>query len=198
MIDLCILKEVSAKLKKHNITWGIGGSCLLTLHDLYSKPNDLDLWVQPSDMQNVRNIFSDYEELSSNIPLPRELHYKILYNKVEVDFVACFIVKPNQHEFKYNILPDNIHMITVGDIDVPCTYLEDWFIIYRLLRRDDKAQLIQNYFRSQKIEFNEAAIERAIKNENISLPHRIIVDVDKLIFDATQYSLQLSQEKEDT
>ena len=74
MIDFAILKELSEQLNHHNITWGIGGSCLLMLYNLYSEPNDLDLWVQPDDMLKVRELFAAYEEIQTDIPLPEELH----------------------------------------------------------------------------------------------------------------------------
>ena len=40
MIDLSVLKKLSKQLNESNITWGIGGSCLLMLYDLYKEPND--------------------------------------------------------------------------------------------------------------------------------------------------------------
>lgn len=191
MIDLHVLKELSVKLNSQNITWGIGGSCLLMLYNLYAKPNDLDLWVLPEDMDNVRTLFADYEEISTDIRLPKEFHYKIYYNNVEVDFVACFIIKPNQHQFKYFIPQENIRKLKVGNIQIPCTYLEDWYIIYRLLKKDDKAALIQQYFKQQQVQFDEEAIKRALQNKDAFLPVRIKNDVYNLIFDATQLSLQL-------
>lgn len=191
MIDSAIMKELSKQLNGHNITWGIGGSCLLMLYNLYSEPNDLDLWVQPSDMGKVRALFAEYEEIPTDIPLPKELHYKMLYHNVEVDFVACFIIKPNQHQYRFNICPENIRMITVGDVQVPCTYLEDWFIIYQLLHKNDKANIIQDYFSKHQIEFNEMAIERAIQYRDVSLPGRIKDDIRVLFLNATQQSFPL-------
>lgn len=196
MIDLSVLKKLSKQLNEHNITWGIGGSCLLMLYDLYKEPNDLDLWVKPSDMAKVRELFGGYEEIQTDIPLPKELHFKMLFCGVEVDFVACFIVKPNQYQFEYNISPENIRMITIGDIQVPCTYLEDWFIIYRLLKKDDKAKIIQEYFNNQQIEFDEAAIDRVIQNREITLPDRVKCDIRILQFEATQLSFFGSREKD--
>ena len=188
MIDLSVLKKLSKQLNENNITWGIGGSCLLMLYDLYKEPNDLDLWVKPSDMLKVRELFGAYEEIRTDIPLPEELHFKILFCGVEVDFVACFITKPNQYEFKFRICPENIRAIKIGDIQVPCTYLEDWFIIYCLLRKDDKAKIIQEYFSKRQIEFNETAINRVIQNREITLPDRVKGDIRILLFKATQLS----------
>lgn len=194
MIDLSVLKKLSKQLNESSITWGIGGSCLLMLYDLYNEPKDIDLWIKPSDMVKVRELFREYEEIQTDIPLPKELHFKMLFCGVEVDFVACFIIKPNQYEFKYDICPENIHMITIGDIQVPCTYLEDWFIIYRLLKKDDKAKIIEEYFSNQQIQFDKTAIDRAIQNKEIMLPDRVRGDIRILLFKATQLSFPLGDE----
>ena len=191
MIDLTILKDLSRQLNRHKITWGLGGSCLLMLYNLYSAPNDLDLWVQPDDIEKVREIFAEYEEISTDIPLPKELHFKMLFHNVEVDFVACFIIKPNQHQYRFDICPKNIRMITIGDMQIPCTYLEDWFIIYHLLNRTGKARLIQDYFTEHQVEFDESAIERAVQYKEVSLPSRLDHDINLLVFDATQLSYPL-------
>lgn len=196
MVDLSVLKKLSKQLNESNITWGIGGSCLLMLYDLYKEPNDLDLWVKPSDMVKVRELFGAYEEIRTDIPLPKELHFKILFCGVEVDFIACFIIKPNQYEFTFRICPENIRPITIGDIQVPCTYLEDWFIIYRLLKKDDKAKIIQKYFSKRQIEFNETAINRAIQNREITLPDRVKGDICILLFKATQLSFWEGKEED--
>lgn len=181
MIDYHVLKSLSKTLNDKRVTWGIGGSFLLMLNGLYPNPQDLDLWVKPSDMPLVRELFSDYQELSTNIPLPKELHYKILYHNVEIDFIACFIIRPNQNRYVYQIMPENIRMNKIGDVEVPCTMLEEWFVIYRLLKKDDKAKIIQDYFRKKSINFDEDAIIKAIQNSGVSLPPRILKDVHKLI-----------------
>lgn len=191
MIDFAILKELSEQLNHHNITWGIGGSCLLMLYNLYSEPNDLDLWVQPDDMLKVRELFAAYEEIQTDIPLPEELHYKMIYRNVEVDFVACFIIKPNQHQYRFDICPENIRMISVGDMQIPCTCLEDWFIIYNLLNKSDKAKIIRDYFSEHQIEFDKSAIERAVQYKNVSLPSRLENDIHLLFINATQLSFPL-------
>lgn len=186
MINRDILKDLCEVLEQHQITWGIGGSCLLQLYGLYNNPQDLDLWVQPSDIGRLRGIFIDFPEMPTEIPIPKEFHYKINYRNLEVDFIACFITKPNQYQFTYNINPQNIRMLSLDDIQVPCTYLEDWYIIYRLLNKDDKANLIKRIFKYQQIDFDERAIEQAINSNQVSLPIRIKKDVLRLIDDATQ------------
>ena len=182
--------DIAEKLNSLGVTWGVGGSYLLMIHELIDNPQDLDLWVSPDDMKKIRASFSNCIELQTDIMLPPELHYKILYKDIEVDFVACFKVKPNQYEFEYSINPDNIQKIkSKSGIDLPCTYLEDWYIVYRLLKRDDKANLIKIFFKKNKLSSFIDVLQNNIENENSKLPRYITKDVQKLINDISQLTL---------
>lgn len=187
MINHDTLEILSKILNENRITWGIGGSCLLQFYNLYSEPADLDLWVQPSDMQHIRHIFKDFKEIPTDIPLPAQYHLKIVFIDIEVDFIACFMIKPNQYEFIYEIEPNNIQPIDYDGIKIPCTFLEDWYIIYRLLKKDDKANLIQNFFKENNVAMEESIIQRAT-NEQFSIPLRIKNDISKLFSSAPQFS----------
>ena len=182
MIDLSILDRLAKELSINDIIWGVGGSYLLQIYNLYSEPNDLDLWVQPCDIPKIRNIFKGFEEVNTDIPLPEEFHFKMKYYDVEVDFVACFIIKPNQKKFTYNILPENINMMTLENgIKIPCTFLEDWYIVYKLLRREKKAALIENVFREKQIPFSYKVLAASLDNKNNKIQKKIIKDVNELI-----------------
>lgn len=189
MINKIIIKRITEELNTLGIVWGVGGSYLLNIYELIDNPNDLDLWVSPNDMETVRNYFFKYQEIETDVPLPPELHYKILYNNLEVDFVACFKVKPNKYEFEYNIKPQNIKLVKLRNgIELPCTYLEDWYIVYKLLKRDDKAKLIEDFFSKNKLEFSVDVIQSYLYSESIKLPKYITSNVQKLVQRATQLS----------
>lgn len=189
MINKIIVKRITEELNTLGIVWGVGGSYLLNIYELIDNPNDLDLWVSPNDMENVRNYFFKCQEIKTDVPLPPELHYKILYDNLEVDFVACFRVKPNQYEFEYNINPQNIKLVKLRDgIELPCTYLEDWYIVYKLLKRDDKAKLIENFFNKNKLKFSADVIQSYLYSDSIKLPKYITSNVQKLVQKATQLS----------
>ena len=195
MINHNTLETLSNILNENRITWGVGGSYLLQLYNLYSEPSDLDLWIQPSDMHQIKQIFKDFKEIPTNIPLPKQYHFKIMFIDTEVDFIACFMTQPNQYKFVYKIETDNIHLIDYDGIQVPCTFLEDWYIIYRLLNKDDKANLIQHFFMENNIVMDEGVVQRAITKQSC-IPIRIKDDVRKLSFSAPQFSFFNSHVKE--
>lgn len=189
MLDKKIIKEVTEILNRSNVIWGVGGSYLLKIYDLIDDPKDLDLWVSTNDISKLRKIFSEYQEIKTEVPLPPELHYKILYKNLEVDFVACFIIKPNQYEFKYNIKPQNIRIVKLKNgIELPCTYLEDWYIVYKLLKRNDKAKIIEDFFYKNKMTFSDNVIQSYKNSDNIKLPKYITENIQSIVSNAMQLS----------
>ena len=131
-------------------------------------------------------IFNNYEQIKTDIYLPEEYHYKIKYYDVEVEFVACFIVKPNK-EFEYYIKPKFIKEYKLENgTTIPCTMLLDWYIIYRLLKRDDKADLIKKFFLNNNIEFNNIEFNFLTRFHESKVPIQLREDVGKFL--ETYYS----------
>lgn len=191
MINLHTLKSVLNKLNENQIRCGIGGSYLLQLYDLCDESNDVDFWVEPNDMPKVRRLFKGYDEISEKIQLPSQFHYKVHYHDIDVDFVACFITKPNQHEYIYNIRPENVEIITTQDgLDIPCTSLEDWYIVYKLLNREKKASLIEKYIYKKDVEKTNERLNISIKDEKNILPKRITNDVKSFVWDNMQIRIE--------
>ena len=191
MINQDTLTLFIKAMKECDIVWGVGGSYLLEQYDLYNNPVDLDLWIQATDMPVVRKQFSHFEELFTDIPLPPEYHYKIQFYDMEVDFVACFIIKPNQNKYQYTINPDNIDLIRLSSgLQIPCLYLEDWYVIYKLLQRNDKANLIREAFKRRGIAFNEDAVNKSINSkEDNKLPKWLLRDISDVSQEVNQLSL---------
>lgn len=189
MINPKTLDRLVQILEDYHITCGVGGSYLLQLYDLYDEPDDVDFWVSPSDISKVKEIFQEYEQIQERIQLPEEYHIKIRFYDIKVDFVACFIVKPNQNEYHYYISPDNVSMVDLHNgRQLPCTSLEDWYIVYKLLRRDDKANIIERYVKPM---FGNTMLEKILGNKDNKLPPIVIKSVNKTMWENSQIRLKL-------
>lgn len=189
MINNETLSKLANMLNGNNIIWGIGGSYLLHIYGLYDTPNDLDIWIQPKDMGNVKKIFQDFEKIKSDIQLPEEYHLKIKFFDVEVDFVSCFIITPNQNKFNYNISPENVYdKCLINNAHIFCTTLEDWYLIYKILKRESKASIIEKVFIEKKIPFSDKMMHANLSRIDNNIQRRVKRDANKLIEDAMQYS----------
>ena len=191
MINANTLNTLIQILKVNDIKCGIGGSYLLQVYKLYEDPEDVDFWVAPDDIDKVREIFCKYEEIEDKIQLPPQYHFKMKYEDIVVDFVACFIIKPNQNEFIYNILPESIDYIETDDgTEIPCTSLEDWYIVYKLLNREEKADLIKQYIYKNDVEATNTKLNSYIKDSQNKLPQRVIKSVKEFMWDNIQIDLE--------
>lgn len=177
--------RLSKKLNESNITWGVGGSTLLEYYGLYTQPDDLDVWIHPKDIKKAKRLFKDFKHIKTNIYLPDKYHFKIQFLDIEVDFVACFMVKPNQHEFSFFISPNNLKYIKMQDGTIPLTFLEDWYIIYKLLKREDKSRIIEDYFKKNYSALSVNAINISLNNQHNTIPIQAIKSIENL----TQLSL---------
>ena len=196
MINTQTLNSVIVILKSNKIRCGIGGSYLLQVYKLYEDPDDVDFWVAPDDIDKVRQIFSQYEELEEKIQLPPKYHFKMKYEDIVVDFVACFITKPNKHEYIYNISPQNIEYIEMDDgIELPCTSLEDWYIVDKLLNREEKAELIREYIYKNDVQATNSKLDSFLKDDSNKLPQRVIRAVKDFMWDNNQIDLFTAPKK---
>lgn len=188
MINQVTLNRLIQVLMNHNITCGVGGSYLLQLYGLYDDPDDVDFWILPEDIKKVKDLFNEYEEIKEKkIQLPAEYRFKMLYDDIKVDFVACFMVKPNKHQYVYNILPDNVKIVeTEGGYRVPCTSLEDWYIVYKLLKKEKKAQLIEKYI---AVSFGNEILEKVLESGNNILPLNLTKNINETMWKNSQQRL---------
>ena len=159
-----------------------GGTAInLAVFNLPRLSVDIDMDYTPNDTK---------EEIVERIQLPPKFHFKMRYLDIDVDFVACFIVKPNKNEFVYNIMPENIEIVDMEDgSKLPCTSLEDWYIVYKLLRREEKAKLIKKYIYQKDANRVNERLELLIDNKENKLPKRVTKDVKDLIWDNMQLNL---------
>lgn len=183
-----VLQDVSNILQKYNVIWGLGGSQLLKIYGIYSNPRDIDLWVNFSDMDVVKNIFSQYKISDRTISLPEEYYLKIEYGSIELDFVSCFMVKPNQNKFVYYISPnDVVYRSVYGKGKIPCTLLENWYIIYKILKRNEKAELIETFFKKNNI--NSKILINSLHSNIPKYVKKDIKDFLKIYYSGLQLSL---------
>ena len=191
MVNVKTLAAAVDILKENHIKCGIGGSYLLQLYHLCDEPNDVDFWVDPDDIQKVRNLFQEFEEIAEKIQLPPEYHYKIRYHDIEIDFVASFITRPNRNKYQYNIKPESIEIITTPEgLNLPCTSLEDWYVVYKLLHREKKAAIIENYIYKRDITKTNERLNMSIMDKENLLPKRVIKDVETLVWKNMQLNFK--------
>lgn len=176
------LSFIGNRLKNKNITWGVGGSLLLSFYNIIDKPNDIDVLV---DETNV----TKFKEIIASIGIPKEAislspfrtmdfsKYKI--DGFDVDVMAGFAIQHEEGIYKLALQQESIvsHKIING-VNIPLCSLEDWYILYWLIpNKQEKALLIESYFKNNGVAYPQV-LEEALKQ---SLPIEVKERVAKLL-----------------
>jgi hypothetical protein len=147
-----VLKKIADVLNKNNITWNLGASCMLYLRGIVDTFDDIDIMVKMDDINRVKELFKDYplEEKYPNEQYKTEVFLEYKIENIDIDIMAGFNIVNNGKEH-YFPLGDN-----VGDcfeLDGASLYLETvetWLKYYKLMNREDKVKIIEEYLNKNK------------------------------------------------
>ncbi len=176
---------IEEKLSNHNIIWGIGGSLLLKFYEIINKPNDIDILVNEAHTTKFNEIISSVgtqkESLRSD-PFRTANFSKYKIKGIDIDVMAGFAIQHDKGIYKLDLQAESITANRkVHGIDIPLCSLEDWYVLYWLIpNKQDKALLIENYFKTNGITHPQL-LEEALKQP---LPNEVKLRVEKLLIRA--------------
>lgn len=176
------LSLIGDRLSNENITWGVGGSLLLSFYNIIDKPNDIDILVDERNATKFNKIMSSIgkpkEALSAN-PFRTKYFSKYKINGVDIDVMGGFAIQHDEGIYKLSLQQASIvaHKKIHG-VDIPLCSLEDWYILYLLIpNKQEKAMLIEKYFRTHGVTYPHLLKEAM----NHSLPLEVKGRIDKLL-----------------
>lgn len=165
---LFALLLIAQKLNNENIMWALGGSNVLKKYDLVNSVNDIDIFVSEKDIKKANQILSSIGvkidvKLDPNYLTTYFYSYKIM--KFKVDLICDLKIKCEDEVYTYKF--DELSITDSNDIakeNIFYTSLEDWYILYRLMGRDDeKVKNLEKYFQLRGIK-HPKLLERALEN----------------------------------
>ncbi|GAA0729584.1 hypothetical protein GCM10008905_29740 [Clostridium malenominatum] len=163
------LKFIGERLNNEGVKWAVGASILLNHYKLVDSPNDIDILIDLKDKEKVENIFQslgvgEKKEKISNYATKYFGEYKV--NNVDVDIMGGFIINHESGQYEYIFDEDAItSFMTLEDINIPLTSLEDWYVAYQLIpNRDYKVEIIERYLLEQGSKHINL-LKRALKQE---------------------------------
>ncbi|MFR9165212.1 MAG: rhodanese-like domain-containing protein [Dysgonomonas sp.] len=180
-----VLAKIASELNSANILWGIGASMVLHQYSLVKNPTDIDILVSVSDIDEADKILSGmgikiHNEKNSSV-YSTEYFREYIVDDINIDVMAGFKINlPDKKTFEYPFDAESVPLtFTIGNMPVPSTTLEDWYVLYQLIpNREAKAKLILNYFNEHGIEY-PPLVERMINNG--SVPTEIKQKLQKLL-----------------
>jgi hypothetical protein len=152
------LSFVSGKLSSKNITWGVGGSLLLSFYQIIDKPNDIDILVDEVHATKLNKILSsigESKEALSTEPFCTTYFSKYRINGIDFDVMGGFAIQHDEGIYKISFQQDSILTYkNINGTDIPLCSLEDWYVLYWLIpNKQEKAMLIEKYFKANGIAY---------------------------------------------
>lgn len=168
------LSQIAEKLNKEGIVWGVGASLLLNHYGLIDHPNDIDILVSVADIQKADKVLSIMGEKKIRDKVDTystRYFYEYTINEFDVDVMAGLRINYDKGVFEYIFDKKSVvNTKEVGEISIPLTSLEDWYIIYQIIPgRESKVKIIESYLLSKGVK-NPKLFERALES---NIPNKV-------------------------
>lgn len=150
---LTVLARIAEAFNGSGITWAVGASLMLYLRGIAKEFNDIDLLVCEADWDGARAALAGMGTLlpghnSAGFRTPCFLQYAI--DGVDVDLMANFTILHDGIEHRFPLSKgDELTHVQVQGEDVPLQSVSLWRECYRLMGRENKLRMIDQYMANQ-------------------------------------------------
>lgn len=146
-------------LDEQQINYAVGGSFLLMLHDITDDFYDVDILL---DIRDYHKAFSIFRKCPNRIiPKTNPLYQthtlvKVDYHHVQFDLIFDFKISKEQFDYHFPMIQSNgLELITYHGFDFNASLLEEWYLIYQLIERDEKVKLLERHFKKNMKESSD-------------------------------------------
>ncbi|MBS3972617.1 MAG: hypothetical protein KGZ84_06360 [Erysipelotrichia bacterium] len=141
----------------HDIFYAVGGSWMLKHMGLEITPHDIDIFMHENDIQKAVNLCLEVALLQPPIasgPFLTPYFYRFHMKDTRVDLMANFGFA--HEEGHYHAIFDELSIvkhIEKDGLSIPLMSLEEWFVMYEMMKREKQVKLIETYWSKYGIEF---------------------------------------------
>lgn len=145
---IALLTKIAKEFNDSSVTWNLGASGMLYLRGVVTAFDDLDIMVHLNDVDLVKKILSKYAKPSVKIPNEQYktkvfLEYNI--EGIDLDIMAGFtIVNQNQTHY-FPLEKKEFETVIIDGVKIFLESIENWYTYYKLMNRDDKVLIIEQY-----------------------------------------------------
>lgn len=161
------LQKIARELNQGGITWGIGGSLLLYINGLSDQFEDIDLIVQDKDALAAQRLLIKHGPMQPKNPDERfrtRGFFEFIIDEVDIDLMSVLAIMNGEEETVIPFTEDDIERLEPFGVEqLPLMYLEDWYVIYLLIGRETKINLLEEHFKQGKV--NQARIQHLLQEK---------------------------------
>lgn len=166
------LQKIAREFNSENITWGVGGSLLLYIHGLSDQFEDIDLVVQEGDALACQRLLIKHGPMLPKNPDERfrtRGFFEFEIDGVDIDLMCVLSIVSHDME---TVLPFDETLIErwepFGVEKLPLMHLEDWYLIYALIEREPKLELIEGHFKAKGV--NQQRLKQLLE---LNMPEKV-------------------------
>ena len=147
-----LLQKIAHRFNEANVEWALGASMLLYFKGIVSEVHDIDLMVSTRDAELVREILSEMGELHPANPISNPMYRTKVFMEftiasVDIDVMAGFAIVNEGKIYDCSLYKEQIvERMTLGTEIIPLQSLILWCTYYRLMGRNEKADLIEEIY----------------------------------------------------
>lgn len=142
-----LLKKIALQFEKAHITWALGGSMMLYFKGIVPVFQDIDLMVADADAQTAQSILCSMGQMQPQTPNPKfrsKAFMEFVINSVDVDVIAGFAIVSGDSVVDCSLQKEQIvERMPLGEACIPLQSPALWCRYYRLMDRNEKAQMIE-------------------------------------------------------
>jgi len=177
-----VLATIARAFAAADIRWGLGGSRMLLAYGLVEQANDLDLLVHVEDADRAMSVLAT---LGTGGPGERKALYATeVFGQFRVAEVAVDLLAGYRIRFEGGVYAQPFDarsvtdIVSVADVDVPLTALEDWFVSYQFLPgKDEKLSAIESFFAKNGVG-HPHLLQRALQQD---MPAEVRARVERVL-----------------
>lgn len=142
-----LLKKIALQFEKAHITWALGGSMMLYFKGIVPVFQDIDLMVADADAQTAQSILCSMGQMQPQNPNPKfrsKAFMEFVIDSVDVDVIAGFAIVSGDSVADCSLQKEQIvERMPLGEACIPLQSPALWCRYYRLMDRNEKAQMIE-------------------------------------------------------
>ena len=147
-----LLQKIAHRLNGAHVEWALGASMMLYFKGIVSEFNDIDLMISNNDVECVRVILSEMGELHPPNPNPKAMYktktfMEFTIDSIDIDVMAGFAIVSEGKLVDCSLHKEQIvERILLGTEAIPLQSPLLWCKYYRLMKRNEKANMIEKYY----------------------------------------------------
>ncbi|MGG2026972.1 hypothetical protein AB1282_14830 [Gottfriedia sp. S16(2024)] len=144
------LMTITNQLKRKNIKYALGGSGLLYALGLVNYVNDWDITTDEfkKDIIGALSLFKIEEITSGKFPFASDYKLTFIENNQEIEIIGNFSIHSSLGICNIpSVITSEWRGIAIGSA-------ESWYVAYKLMNREEKANLLYNFLKENGADNN--------------------------------------------